>query len=327
MTKVIRSEDITVAEFREQLEVYFDKLVELLTLFPNTTGVDYLAKISDLRQQTMNLPDNQLMIIYEGVKNHTIWYEFVPLVDSIKAKAEQIKIPVDTAERVNCPVDSCSDSPNQVDVDNLLIGVASADLATSIAQGVAAAIPQEILGIPNPAYIAAVVAATALDATAKSLAIAAATEQRDADVNGKCQDDAHADLLRNVCEGLQTVDAKVDTLNVKVDIINGKLDSLTGTVNVINANVNEILLRQIEYALAQCQTMVSLYLPQAFGGRLETVQTLVQALIARVAAAGLEVCEAQCFYDRAVEAIGEKDYKKALNCLMAAYQQLLRCSC
>jgi 3-methyladenine DNA glycosylase/8-oxoguanine DNA glycosylase len=98
-------------------------------------------------------------------------------------------------------------------------------------------------------------------------------------------------------------------------------------VNVINANVNEILLRQIEAALAKCQTLVSLYLPQAYGGRLETVQSLVQTLIQAVTDAGIDVCDAQCFYDRALIAIGEKEYKQALNCFMAAYQQLLRCSC
>jgi len=270
--------ELNIAEFREQLSLFFTSLIRLLELFPNTTGIDYHQTIGELEEQAMALSDSDLAKMYKTISPKVIWREFLSLVDYLSGKVPALL--EETGSETNPPVlpvwslTHSFPTRRSSDLDNLRIGVAAAHLATSLTQGVVSAIPPQIDNRTNPAHTAAVVTAAALDATAKSMAIMQVAEQRE--------------------------------------------------VNVKNEETRDNLIRlELEAALARGEVLVSMCLPRAVGGWLETVQTMVQKLLQGGADLGWDISVVQAHYDRAVAAISQKAYKQAMDGFVAAYQQLL----
>ena len=93
-------------------------------------------------------------------------------------------------------------------------------------------------------------------------------------------------MLRGICNSVNIIRQTVERIESKVDILIELAEYIKKTVDIIS-------LRQIEESLASCTVLVSLYLPQAFGGHLETVVQLVEQLIDQSKAAGLPTCNAQ----------------------------------
>jgi hypothetical protein len=80
--------------------------------------------------------------------------------------------------------------------------------------------------------------------------------------------------------------------------------------------------RDIEDAVAQCRSRVSLYLPLANGGSLEAVDHVVESLIASNEAAGLRVRRARRFLGASRADAADGDYYDAYRNLCIAYGQI-----
>ena len=81
--------------------------------------------------------------------------------------------------------------------------------------------------------------------------------------------------------------------------------------------------RGIEENLRRGVELVSLYLPEANGGRLEAVTFLVESLIERSDAAGLQTGNARRIFDHAVEDFNGGRYKRSYLGLSKAYRLLI----
>ena len=261
------------------------------------------------------------------------WLELSRLIDDVKAKILlttpllQLQATGFSLDRAICTPESCPTSPTQAQVDDILIAVAAADISTAIAQGVAAAIPQEILGTANPAYIIALVIATALDVVAKGLALSAAILQKAVNEINLCQETAFQQVVYSMCSTINEIKASLDNLHTKVDLLDRKINILLSLVVELKALTEEILLREIEENLAECQMLTSLYLPAAVGGRLETVQNLIQSLINASTVAGISIGAAESYLKQGIAATLGKDYCKALQWFALAYRQLTANAC
>lgn len=305
----------------EDFEQLITSLEELTAISPYLKQTGCTIVLRQLAAQLAQLPEENLPLT-------SPWLQLASAVTQLK---EKIPAPITSAapvpSRAICTPTACPNGTSQSEVDDMLIAVAAADIATAIAQGVAAAIPQEIAGFTHVAYIAALVVATALDVVAKGLALDAAILQKAANETAACEEAAFQEVVYSMCGTINEIKASLDSLHNKVDLIDRKINSLLAMVAQLIALVTELLLREIEENLAECRTLTSLYLPRAAGGRLENVQTLVQDLIHHSVASGLPTGAAQSYLKQGVASYREQDYCQALEWYTQAYRQLAENAC
>lgn len=223
-----------------------------------------------------------------------------------------------TRQDINCSQDNCGTYPSDVDVAIAELVAATLDLAAAIAEAAKVIIPETIAGFTNPAYIVAAAIEAGLTVDARIASEAAAALQIDAAKIQNCLQDYYNAMLRNIC-------ASVNIIRQTVERIEAKVDYLIVLAEYIKKTVDIISLRQIEESLASCTVLVSLYLPKAFGGHLETVVQLVEQLIDQSQAAGLPTCDARSFFHLGQEAMMSGNFKKAYLWFAESYQQLLCC--
>lgn len=273
---------------------------------------EFLTAIVDTVKENPCLPSFPL-ILKEGRKALEMLAAIPPAVTNLATFR-----PCDPNQDTNCEQPNCDTYPSNVDVDAAKIAVATLDLLAAIAEAAMVVIPQEVLGFPNPAYIAAAAAYGGLNIDAKIAAEAAAILERLANINANCVEDAYNEMLRGICCTTNIIKHNTEEIIAKADIIISLAEDIKKTVDIMS-------LRQIEEVLASCGTLTSLYLPKVFGGHLEEVAGLVQSLIDQSKAAGLTTCDAQSFFYIGLVAMGNGEYKKAYKWFLEAYQQLICC--
>ena len=287
-----------------------------------------LAVIAEIETQT----DTELVSLYQSVKDNPSLPDLpLMLANSKKSLETLLAIPVEAISKaqsdldnshirqdINCSPDNCGTYPSEVDVAIAELAAATLELAAAIAAAAKVAIPETIAGFTNPAYIAAAAIEAGLTVDAKIASEAAAALQIDAARIQNCLQDYYNAMLRGICNSVNIIRQTVERIESKVDILIELAEYIKKTVDIIS-------LRQIEESLASCTVLVSLYLPQAFGGHLETVVQLVEQLIDQSKAAGLPTCNAQAFFNLGQEARSRGDYKKAYRWFAEAYQQLVCC--
>ena len=326
MTNQVQSVAMAAREYLQ----YLSSELEELALLSSPQGAACYKRAITVLQDLENQDDDFLFAIADTVKENPCLSSF-PLFLREGKKALKIIAaiptvitdpiayrPCDPNQDTNCENPDCDTYPSQVDVAAANIAVATLDLLTAIAEAAMVIIPQEALGIPNPAYIAAAAAYGGLNIDAKIAAEAAAILQRQADVNANCFENAYNTMLQGIC-------CTTNIIKHNTEEIIQKVDYLISLSEYIKKIIDEMNLRQIEQILASCGTLASLYLPKAVGGHLEDVAALVQLLIEQSKAAGLTTCDAQAFYTLGLAAMAIGAYKKAYKWFLDAYQQLLCC--
>lgn len=317
------------APAREYLQLLCTELEILAALSSLEAAACYHKAITTLTELKAE-EDEFLAAIVDTVKGNPFFLTFPTLLQESK-KALQIITAIPPADSdqaapracdpnqdTSCNPPNCNTYPSQVDVAAANIAVASLDLATAIAEAAMVVIPQEALGIPNPAYIAAAAAYGGLNIDAKIAAEVAAVLQRQADINADCLQNGYNTMLQGICCTTTIIKHNTEELIQKVDILINLAEDIKKTVDTMS-------LRQIEQILASCSTLASLYLPKAFGGHLEEVAQLVQTLINQSKAAGLNTCNAQSLFYVGQIAMSKAEYKKAYKWFSEAYQQLICC--
>lgn len=313
-----------IKEFIKHVGDIAKKTEELAKISPGLKDLSSSNNLTVLIQQLNKLPENELVEVYTVTKNMPGWNELPYRIDDVIEKVRQATItnPLKLSNIIitheNCTLGDCPDGPTQVQVDNLLIGVAAADLATAIAQATAdtIAIFSELGGKIAQAI------ASSLDVVGKGLALAASIQQRAADVVAECEDDAIKRLLISMCNTINDIDRKADIIINKLEVIDQKIDFLIKLAQEIKAVVEEILLHQIEEALAECKMLISLYLPENKYGSIDKVQNIVRKLIDYAKDSGITVANAESYWKQGTIALSKKEYEKALEWFMLAYKQL-----
>lgn len=308
----------------EEFETLLTKIEELAELSPQLKRTGYVQKLRVMAPQ---------LTLLNPLQDPPPWLELSRLIDDIKVKILlatsllELQATSFSLDRAICTPESCPSGTTQADVDAVLIAAATADIATAIAQGVAAAIPQEILGTANPAYIIALVIATALDVVAKGLTLSAVILQKEVNEINACQEAAFQQVVYSMCGTINEIKASLDNLHTKVDLLDRKINILLSLVVELKALTEEILLREIEENLAECHILTSLYLPVAEGGRLETVQNLIQSLINASTITGNSIGAAESYLKQGIAATLKKEYCRALQWFTLAYKQLTTNAC
>ena len=191
-------------------------------------------------------------------------------------------------------------------------------------------------GIPEPLNIPLVAAwVVGEELVLAGELVVLGTEEKNA-INDECEEDNHRAVVHDVVApridttvssraSQSSLDAHDANLTTRADAIDAKLVVIDGKLDVIGANIDEILAREIEERLAasSCLHIVSLYLPAANGGRLETVRDIVGGLITDQTNAGLGVGSAQVRFDKGIDLLGDDSFKEAYKEFCSAYRQLL----
>jgi|GEM_PF-4000268 len=313
-----------------EIQSLITKLEKLAELSPSLQKTRYIQK---LYEQSEHLSLLSLEKQATALQDTSSWLELSCFIDDVMIKILLTPpfFSLETTEfrmkRAICTPDSCPTGATQGQVDNILIAAATADIATAIAQGVAAAIPQEILGTANPAYSIALVIATALDVVAKGLTLSAVILQKEVNEINACQETAFQKVVYSMCSTINETKASLDNLHNKIDLIDTKINILVSLAAELKALIEEILLRQIEENLATCHPLISLYLPAEMGGRLETVEALLQSLIRLSTSAGNITGMAESYRKQGLAAALNNEYCKALQWFIRAYKQLTMNAC
>lgn len=309
----------------KQVEMIAAKTEELAVLCPYVKSSGGPEQLRLLAGKLAALPESDLIAANDVLQNVPSWLQLPDIVNdvvekvknAIEQKSEEQAIVA--AVQTDCSLGTCT-GPTQVQVDNLLIGVAAAELATAIAQAAADTIA--IFDIIGTATKIAQAIASGLDVVAKGLALGAAIQQRAADVRAECEGNEVQELLVRMCNAINDINNKLDTIGGDIKIIMEKLDALIKLVEEIKDVVDEILLHQIEEALAECMMLVGLYLPEVLSGSIEKVQNIVQSLIKYSKAAGQITANAESYWKQGSVALEKGQYEKALQWFMLAYKQL-----
>lgn len=308
------------------------KEVEGLAAAGSPQSAAWYAKALSALQEIENQADTALVLLYQSLRGNPALPELPAMLSNSKQSLNMLhSVPVkgihtttcgfnNTLFRqdINCSQDNCGTYPSEVDVAIAELVAATLDLAAAIAEAAKVVIPETIAGFTNPAYIVAAAIEAGLTVDARIADEAAAALQIDAAKIQNCLQDYYNAMLRGIC-------ASVNIIRQTVERIEAKVDYLIVLAEYIKKTVDIISLRQIEESLASCTVLVSLYLPKAFGGHLETVVQLVEQLIDQSQAAGLPTCDAQSFFHLGQEAMTSGNFKKAYLWFAEAYQQLLCC--
>lgn len=312
-------------ELIQQVEAIAAKTEELARLCPQVKNSGGPEQLRLLALKLRTLPEKELIDAYNLLKDIQGWKQLPDavgdVVEKVRLAVEQIPTeqPKIVVAQTNCSLGTCS-GPTQVQVDNLLIGVAAADLVTAIAKAAADTIA--IFDIIGTATKIAQAIASGLDVVAKTLALAAAIQQRAADVRAECEDNEVQQLLIRMCNAMNDINNKLDTMGGDIAVIMEKLDELIVIVNEVKDVVDEILIHQIEEALAECMMLVGLYLPEVLSGSIEKVQDIVLDLIQKAKAAGITTANAESYWRQGAAALERGEYEKALQWFMLAYKQI-----
>ncbi|MFQ5501895.1 MAG: hypothetical protein ACE5EQ_06290 [Phycisphaerae bacterium] len=101
-----------------------------------------------------------------------------------------------------------------------------------------------------------------------------------------------------------------------------RLFHLHGDVEVLQEHIEEIWEREIEENIFHRNNLVSLFLPAAHGGRLESVRDIVSKWIMQSAAAGMDVTRAECYFQQGLQNFDNNLYKAAFKSFSKAYKSL-----
>ncbi|MTI81700.1 MAG: hypothetical protein FH758_12635 [Firmicutes bacterium] len=311
-------------KFLNEVENIAEKIEELIEISPRIKEGSYPNQLNILIEQLKILPENELIEAYTGLKDMPGWIELPDRIDDVIEKVKKALDPRPlkpsniVITQANCNLGACPDGPTQVQVDKLLIAVASADVATALAQATADTIA---IFSERGGKIAQAIA-SGLDVVGKSLALAATIEQRDADKVAECEDEALKRLLLSMCNTINDINHKADQIIDKLEIIDQKLDVIINLAQEIKEVVDEILLHQIEEALTECMMLVSLYLPEDTFGSIGRVQNIVKKLIEYAKTSGITVANAESYWRQGSNSLSTNQYEKALGWFMLAYKQL-----
>lgn len=314
-------------EFIRQVEEIVGKTDELTAICPYIKSYGSTKQLQALTEKIGTLPESELIAAHDTIKDMPGWHQLPDTIDNVIDKVKQAaqqrpsELSKVASTQANCSLGTCPSGPSQAQVDDLLIAVAAADLATALAQATA-----DTIGIGKPlTELAANIAqaiASGLDVVGKTLALAASIQQRAADVVAECEDQAVKNLLISMCNTINIIDSKVDKIIEKLEIMDQKLDAILKLLREIKDVVDEILLHQIEEALAECKMLVGLYLPESAFGSINKVQNIVEKLINNSKAAGLTVANAQSYWKQGSAALSKGQYERALQWFMLSYKQL-----
>lgn len=340
-------------EFIRQIEDLAGKSEELSALCPHVNSSGCSKQLKVLTGKLSSMPESELIEAYNVLTELPGWQRLPLSMDDVivkvrkvaeaqtagqkersdeavgdmvksqccggkaQLKSESLQANAVTAQ-LDCTLGDCPDGPSQVQVDDLAIAVAAADLATAIAKEAAdiVAIFSEKIG----KILTAV--ASGLDVVAKGLALGVAIMQRQADVVAECEDAAVKRLLLGMCNKLNVMDAKLDAIIAKLEIMDKKLDEILKLLHEIKEIVTEILMHQIEEALTECKLLVDLYLPDSAFGSISKVQAIVETLIRNSKLAGRTVANAEAYFRQGSAALLNEQYEKALEWFMLSYRQL-----
>lgn len=320
--------DLTLDEIKKYLHDLAEKVKQLTAASPKQ-AVPQFSKCLQVLEQLEQEDDGRLITIFDSLKDNPHLKEFPSILVNATEAMEVIEnlksppvaeTPAKTQEisETDCSKPDCDEKPDMISVAAANIAVATLEIAVAGAEAAKDLIPETALGFTNPAWIVAAAIANGLNIAAKVAAEVAAVLELEAEKNADCEEEGYQTMLRGICS---TTNAIYDT----VQEINGKVDILLILVNEIKTIVIQISERQIEQLLASCTLIVSLYLPVNYGGQLENVQKLVGTRIEQSKAAGLDVCNAQAYFNQGVTAALNGEYKKAYQWYMDAYKQLLCC--
>jgi len=131
-------------------------------------------------------------------------------------------------------------------------------------------------------------------------------------------------------EILFAAEAVLDDFKFCDDDINGaeiegsyeRLAHVHADVEAIQDRIDEIWEREIEEDIFHKTHLVSLFLPEAHGGRLESVRDIVQKWITNTAAAGMDTTRADCFFQQGLLHMDNNEYRSAFKDFARAYHQL-----
>ena len=308
------------------------KLEELSLLSPHLQRTTYLQRLQQLAPKLTTSIKTSPFSSNDSSDLSESWIELTNVIDNVK-EILVTTLPLQTqlygaeAFRAVCTPFLCPSGATQEDVDVMEIAVASADIAAAIAQGVAAAIPQEAAGIPNPAYLAAIAVATALDVVTKGLALDAAILQKEANKIAACEQAAFQQIVYSMCETINEIKKSLDKLHSKTDLLDKKINILLTQIANLETLSNQLLFLEIEEYLASCKHFTSLYLPNAAGGHLETVQNHLASLITSSKLAGLASGMAEAYLKQGVLAVQNKRYCTGLFWFSLSYKQLTDNAC
>lgn len=318
-----------VLPVEEQLALLITEIEKLSEYFPQLRLMGYSKKLRDAASQLMLSSEAQLLSLKDG-HIHSDWLVLAQVVENVNEKiaaSSVLELPSGSLDRAICVPQACPSGVTQEQVDDILIAAAAAEIAVAIAQGVASVIPQEVLGVPNPAYIAAALVAAALDVAAKTLALTAAVMQKEVNKANACEEEAFRQVVYSMCDTINQIKSSLDSLHAKVDLLDKKINILLELTVKLTELTEELLLREIEEDLAECKKLTSLYLPQAVGGGLDTVQNMIQTLLNSSISAGMDTGAAESYVKQGMIAALDKNYCKALVWYSLAYQQLTAAAC
>lgn len=324
-----KMENPSAEEFIKQVQEVIDKTNELMTICPNIKKQNATNSLNILAKKLETLPKAELEAAHDTFMEMG---GFTELSSSLSQVIEKVKIAVTVAPsektktltvqvtQSDCSLGDCGEGPSQLQIDNLKIAVAAADLATAIAQATADTLA--IFIITEFASKIAQAVASGLDVVGKTLSLTVAILEREANIVAECEDAAVKRLLVNMCNTINIINNKVDMVLAKLEIIDRKLDELIKLAKEIKAVVDEILLHQIEDALSDCEKLIALSLPEYAFGSITKVQSIVEKLIYNSKLAGLTVANAEAYWRQGSYALSKEQYEKALQWFMLSYKQL-----
>jgi hypothetical protein len=327
-------------EFIKQVQEVIDKTNELMTICPNIKKYNSTNQLNILAKKLETLPEADLEAAHDTFMDLGGFTELsssiTDVIEKVKIAAtvkpceniktatmepsENTKALISQVIQSDCSLGDCGEGPSQVQIDNLKIAVAAADLATAIAQATA-----DTLGIFVITEFASKIAqavASGLDVVGKTLSLTVSILEREANIVAECEDAAVKRLLLNMCNTINIINSKVDLVLAKLEIIDRKLDELIKLAKEIKAVVDEILLHQIEEALSECKMLIALSLPEYAFGSITKVQGIVEKLIYNSKLAGLTVANAEAYWRQGSYALSKDQYEKALQWFMLSYKQL-----
>ncbi len=132
--------------------------------------------------------------------------------------------------------------------------------------------------------------------------------------------DAVLFAAESVLEDFVFCDDNIDSAEIEGSY--ERLFHLHGDVEVLQEHIEEIWEREIEENIFHRNNLVSLFLPAAHGGRLESVRDIVAKWIMQSAAAGMDVTRAECFFQQGLQNFDNNLYKAAYRSFSKAYKAL-----
>lgn len=334
MTNMRDSTSLSANELLGQFDQLVIRIEELSEVSPYVKQSGCTQKLKNLLSELYALPETNLASLHHSLCNTLSWREFPLVLDDLICKVTQANLvahpfmeekgPI----RAICQPEACTDGPSQSDVDDVLIALASEEIAVTIAQGIVDAIPQTIADIPNPPYYIALAVKVALELAAKGTNLAAAILQRAANVRAACEENAFQQVVFDMCSTLNQVKASLDALHVKIDLLDMKINSLLTLVVELTKLTKRLYLFELEEKLVHCETfLVSLYLPETVNGKLGEVQELIQSLTTASITAGLSTGNAVSLLKQGIAAVTSQEYCQALHWFSLAYQELIGVQC